>query len=72
MGLEYFESRNSTLDFQKSLVCGMLIRAYQKMKGGGEKGNYFPLLKVLMKMKSILLSDLICLNLGNTGRNRVF
>lgn len=72
MGLEYSESYNSTLDFQKILVCGMLIRAYQKMEGGGEKGNYFPLLKVLMKMKSILLSDLICLNLGNTGRSRFF
>lgn len=41
MGLEYFESHDSTLDFQKSLACGMLIRAYPKMKGGGRKEIIF-------------------------------
>lgn len=72
MGLEYFESHNSSLDFQKTLLYGMLIRALSENERRWEKGNYFPLSKVLMKMKSILLSDLICLNLGKTGRNRFF
>lgn len=65
--LTYFKSYNSTLDFQRSLACGMLRRAWQKMKGGGgKKETIFPLLKVLMRMKRILHSDFDLLKFRET------
>lgn len=49
--------------------CGDVDQSLSDNERRWGKGNYFPLLKIWMEMKSILLSDWIGLRLGNIGRN---
>lgn len=66
-GLAYFKSYNSTLDFQRSLACGIADDSpAENEKRWGKKEMFFPLLKVFMRMKRIFCSDLDLLKFRET------
>lgn len=66
-GLAYFKSYNSTLDFQRSLACGIADDSpAENETRWGKKEMFFPLLKVFMRMKRILCSDLDLLKFRET------